>query len=344
MTQRPFSKFADIHEAQGVNGAQHRSVHEESSTSAPQPFATSVELSKRSTAFALPMVLWTIAFLAGLILLAAGSINSWMEEEAHAEKVFRARQMALSGLAIGMNTTILPGDPLLIKGDPASKEGESYAVQLNNETAFINPNIWLAQSDRVIFQRLFATWGLSEEEQEIAIDGLYDWQSPTVLRSAHGAKSGDYEAIGLDGYPPNAPFVNSQEMAMVIGFGRVMKAKPQWKKYFSTFNPGKINIMFCGPEMLTDLVGLTPEQATGFIKVCDGDGTPGSSATFQSIDDAIKLIGPNQLQQSILKNYFDITGNIRRIDSIGSCYGVTHHIIVVMSVGGSNSMLSWQEQ
>lgn len=291
------------------------------------------------------MVLWTIAFLTGLLLLTVGLLTSWVKEEAHAEKAFRARQMALSGLAMGMNINIKPGDPLLVKGDPDSKEGESFFVQLNNETAFINPNIWLAQSDRIIFQRLFTSWGVSEKDQEAAIDGLYDWQSPTTIRSTHGAKSGDYEAIGLDGYPPNAPFVNAQEMAMVIGFAPIIKAKPQWKKYFSTFNPGKINIMFCSPDMLTDLVGLTPEQVDAFIKLCDGpEGAPGSGANLGSIDDAIKLIGPNQLQTTILRNYFDVRGNIRRIDSTGTCYDVTHRVVVVMSIGSRNSILSWQEQ
>lgn len=313
-----------------------------------RPSTTANCMSRHNTmthAFALPMVLWAIAFLAGLLLLTVKTVNNWVEEESHAERAFRARQMALSGVAMGMNTNIKPGDPLLVKGDPTSKEGESFVVQLNNETAFINPNIWLAKSDRIIFQRLFTAWEVSEKDQEAAIDGLYDWQSPTTLRSAHGAKSGDYEAIGLDGYPPNAPFVNAQEMAMVIGFAPIMKAKPQWRKYFSTFNPGKINIMFCSPDMLVDVVGLTPEQVETFIKLADQpDATSGKRVPFNSIDDAIKLIGPNQLQQSILKNYFDITGNVRRIDSTGRCYGITHHIIVVMAVGGSNNMLSWQEQ
>ena len=300
-----------------------------------------------SRGFALPMVLWTIAFLAGLILLVAGTVNSWMEEESHAERVFRARQMALSGLAIGMSSIIKPNDPILTHGDPTSKEGESYSVQINNEAAFINPNLWLAQSDRVIFQRLFEKWGVSEKDQETAIDGLYDWQSPTEMRSAHGAKRAEYEDIGLEGYPPNAPFLDAREMAMVIGFAPVVKAKPQWHHYFSTYNPGKININFCGPDILMDVLGLTPEQAEAFIKICDGpEGIPGTGDTPMITDMAAagKLIGVNDLQQTLLDKYFCGVGSIRRIDSKGTCNGVTHHIIVIMGDGRGSTMLSWQEQ
>lgn len=129
---------------------------------------------KSARAFALPMVLWAIAFLAGLIILVAGSVSSWLDEESHAERSFHARQMALSGLAVGMNVYIKPNDPALIQGDPLDKDGESFSVQLNNEAGFINPNIYLARLDRVIFQRLFDKWGVSPEDQEAAIDGLID--------------------------------------------------------------------------------------------------------------------------------------------------------------------------
>jgi len=300
-----------------------------------------------SRAFALPMVLWTIAFLSGLILLVAGTVNSWVQEEGHAERVFRARQMALSGLAIAMNPTIKPNDPVLTHGDPTSKEGESFSVQINNEAAFINPNIWLAQSDHLVFQRLFEKWGVSEKDQETAIDGLHDWQSPTEMRSAHGAKRSEYEEIGLEGYPPNSPFVDAREMAMVIGFAPVVKANPKWQHYFSTFNPGKININFCGPDMLTDLLGLTPEQTEAFIKICNGpDGISGTEddVTITDMQQAGKLIGVSDLQQNLLDRYFCGTGSIRRIDSKGTCNGITHHIIVVMGDGRGKSLLIWQEQ
>ena len=46
-------------------------------------------------AIALPLVLWCIAFLAGLVILAGGVVRGWIENESLAEKKFVARQMAL---------------------------------------------------------------------------------------------------------------------------------------------------------------------------------------------------------------------------------------------------------
>lgn len=308
-------------------------------------------ISKNKNAFALPMVLWTIAFLTALILLVAGTVNNWLQEESHAQRSFRARQMALSGLAIAMNNMVAPDDPILTKGDPKSKDGESYTVQISSESALINPNIWLKQSDRLIFQKIFGSWQIPEETQEAAIDGLYDWQSPSPLRSAHGAKAGEYEAQGLEGYPPNAPFVDTREMAMVIGFAPIMKAKPSWRDYFSTYNPGQVNIIACDKNILTDLLGLTGDQADAWIKLrtpTNNSSTRGltgnNTLQLTNITDAGKLIGVSADQNNILQRYFSISGNIRRLDSIGNCFGVTHHIIVIMADGNRNNMLSWQEQ
>jgi|GEM_PF-559377 len=304
-------------------------------------------LSKSTRAFALPMVLWTIAFLTGLIILVAGSVSSWLDEESHAERVFHARQMALSGLAVGLNPRIRPNDPALIQGDPKDPDGESFSVQLNNEAGFINPNRCLAVSDRVIFERLFDKWGVSKKAQEVAIDGLIDWQSPTELRSPNGAKRAEYEKMGLVGYPPNAPFIDKNEMAMVIGFAPVMKAQPKWDHYFSTFNPGTININYCSPEMFTDILGLTPEQTEAFVKLSAGpDGVSGTEddIIFNDINQAAQLMGVSGLQQQLLLNYFGTSGNIRRIDSKGTYHGITHHIVVIMGDSRGRNILSWQEQ
>lgn len=298
--------------------------------------------------FALPMVLWSIALLTVLVMMALGTVNRWIEEATVAEKTFRARQLALSGLAIAMNQTVVPNDPILTKGNPKSDQGESYTVEITNDAGLINPNYFLNQDDRILFfQALFNAWNVSESDQEKAIDGLYDWQSPTDLRSAHGAKRGEYEAIGLEGYPPNAPFLDAREMAMVIGFAPVMKAKPNWKKYFSTYNPGKISLRAAAPEILMDLLGMTREQAESWITLSAGpDGIIGTEddLPLNSLDDAAKLMGLSSQQQVKLNSWFTLSGHVRRIDSMGNCNGTIHHIMVIMRDIASNAILSWQEE
>lgn len=104
--------------------------------------------------FALPIVLWTIALLTVLVMMALGAVNRWIDEASVAEKTFRARQLALSGLAIAMNQNVAPNDPILTKGDPKSNQGESYTVEITNDAGLINPNIFLKSPDYTFFFKL----------------------------------------------------------------------------------------------------------------------------------------------------------------------------------------------
>ena len=76
---------------------------------------------KRIQGVALPLVLWCIAFLAGLVILAGSMVESWIQSEARAEKRFIARQMALNGVAYGLNPAVNLGNPLLQNGSRESR-------------------------------------------------------------------------------------------------------------------------------------------------------------------------------------------------------------------------------
>ena len=94
-------------------------------------------------AIALPLVLWSIALLGGLVVLLAGVVGDWLESESRAERRFVARQMALSGVALGLNPAVKPGDPLLRRGSP---DGEGFEVRLENEAAKIKLKTYLSST------------------------------------------------------------------------------------------------------------------------------------------------------------------------------------------------------
>jgi len=160
----------------------------------------------RREGMALPMVLWTIALLGGITILLAGIISGWTEEETRAGKLLRAREQALSGIAVAMNPAVSPGDPLLRAANADGSEG--YSVTLGDDSGLINPNVFLGGEGadrRDLLKRLFTVWGLKPEQADVATDGLYDWQNPSPFRSLHGAKAQDYEAAGRAGLPPGPP-------------------------------------------------------------------------------------------------------------------------------------------
>jgi len=302
---------------------------------------------------ALPMVLWTIALLTSISLLLAGVIHGWILEETRSGKIFRARQQALSGIAVATNASITPGDPLLEARSADGEEG--YSVTIKDESGLINPNYFLTQAPdrRDLFKRLFASWGLDINQSDAAADGLYDWQSPSPFRSLHGAKKAEYEASGMSGMPPGAPFVSPEEMALVIGFGPVMKAKPDYRSFFTTYYNGPINILRVPKGILTDLLGLAPPQADAWLTLRAGkDRIEGTEDDIKptDINEAVGLMGVNAAQRNFLLAACGVTGGIRRIECTGFCYGVKHRITVIYEaastenpqVGGS--MLGWSEQ
>lgn len=301
---------------------------------------------------ALPMVLWTIALLAGITVLLAGILRGWVDEETLAGKQFRARQQALSGVAVAMNPQVLPGDPLLKRG--GGVEGEGYAVEIKDESGLINPNYLLSRNPdrRDILKLLFSSWKLAPEEADAAADGLYDWQSQTPFKSLHGAKAQDYAAAGLAGFPPGAPFVSPEEMELVIGFNPVTRNRPDWGSYFTTKYYGPVNLLRAPKNVLTDLLQLTPSQADAWITLRNGkDGIEGTEDDLQpgNITNAMTLMGVSGAQQAILGNVCGVRGGVRRIESTGYCNGVEHKITVVYGNSATNgaqapsSVLGWTE-
>lgn len=295
-------------------------------------------------AIALPLVLWSIAFLGGMVVLLAGVVGDWLESESRAERRFVARQMALSGIALGLNPALKPGDPLLRSGSP---DGEGYEVRLANEAAKINPNFWIEQANRLVFLRLFEGWGVELEASEAAIDGLTDWIDGDDFLSLKGAERGEYERAGRPGYPANRPLRHIREMEAVMNLSPVLAEKRDWQDYFTIWYTGKISIQHAKEPMLAELAYLTPVQIQSLLEVRAGlDGIEGTDddEKIASVEAAADFLGADSRQRAALLDFFDTSGDIRRIESTGYCFGVRHKIVVVAPVGSPGQIMSWEER
>jgi len=295
-------------------------------------------------ALALPLVLWSIAFLAGLVVLVGGSVHAWIGDESRAERVFRARQLALSGIAIGLNPAVKAGDPLLTKGD---KEGEGFQVRISDESGKINPNFWIAQNQRDVFIKLFDSWEVDPDARDAAIDGLSDWIDGDDFRSLAGAERGEYEAAGQPGFPANKPLLNAREMEAVMGLNGVLADREGWKELFTTWSNGKINIQFATAPLLESLAEFTPEQFRALFELRAGpDAVEGSDDDIQmeSIESAAAVIGVGGRQLELLETFFDVSPGVRRIESTGYCHGTRHRIVVISPESAGGQIMSWEEE
>jgi len=293
---------------------------------------------------ALPLVLWSIAFLAGLVVLVAGVVGDWVNAEIRAEKTFRARQLALSGIAIGLSPQVKAGEPLLKNGSP---ETEGFEVKLSDESGKLNPNYWIAQNNRDIFTRLFESWGVDDELRDAAIDGLVDWIDADDFRSLHGAERAEYEAAGRPGFPANRPLLNIREMEAVLGLDQVLAAQEDWKSFFTIWYNGKINLQYASEPLLESLAELTPKQCRALFELRAGpDGIEGSAddVKFASVEEAAKLIGAQGRQLEALEAFFGVAGSVRRIESTGFCNGVKHKITVIAPENSGGQIMNWEEE
>ncbi len=299
---------------------------------------------RRRRAFALPLVLWSLAFIAGLVVLVGGSVSDWVESEARAERTFRARQMALSGVALGMNPEVKAGSPLLKSG---AKDTEGFEVKISDEAGRINPNFWISQNNRAIFQQLFESWGIEREPADAAIDGLTDWVDGDDFRSMAGAEKAEYEERGREGFPANRPLLSVKEMEAVLGLDSLLASRSDWQTFFTIRHRGKINIQHASEPVLAAIARLTPRQCQALLELRAGqDGIDGSEddLEFESIESAAALAGADGVQRKALLEFFDTSGSVRRIESSGYCNGTRHEIIVLFTSEAGSRILAWEEK
>jgi hypothetical protein len=295
-------------------------------------------------AIALPLVLWCIAFVTGLVILTGGLVSGWIESESLAERKFVARQMALSGIALGLNPAIQTGSPLLRSG---SKNTEGYEVKLSNEAARINPNFWIQSGNRSLFNNLFANWGASLSEADAAIDALQDWIDADDFISLKGAERGEYERAGRPGYPANRPLKHIREMESVINLAPLLSSKQGWQDAFTIWYSGKISIQHATQPILTALAELTPNQCQSLIELRagpDGVDNTADDQKLESIEAVADLLGAGGRQRASLLEFFDTSGDLRRIESTGLCGGVLHRIVVIAPTGAPGQIMSWEER
>lgn len=292
---------------------------------------------------ALPLVLWGIALLGGLVILVASRMSEGLEEESWEGKLVRARQLALSGLALGRHPGIQPGDPLLRQGNP---ETEGWEVRFSDESGRLNPAFYIAEGERGALVALFRAWGVEDRMAQAAVDSLADWMDADDFRSLAGAESPEYLQHGLRGLPPNSPPRSLGELEMVLHLRDVLAEKENWQDYFTVLHEGRINIHHAPPALLRDLAGLDPlqiERLEQFLAGRDGVRHTEDDAEFARIEQAMGVAGAAGAQAEALRKWFGVEGQSRRIESTGFCGGVRRTISVVVSEDGS-SILAWEER
>ena len=298
---------------------------------------------------ALLLVLWAITVISFAVLWAANVVNLELETTISDSAGLRARQIAVSGVALGVHPQVKREDTELLNRDFGA--GERMEVRIRGEGARFNINQLIQQQDRITMLNLLTLWGLTPDEANALIDKWKDWTDEDEFRTGFGgAERGDYEALGIANAPANRPFRSVSEMARVLGMEQVATLKPDWADSFTIFGDGKIDVNEADAGVLQAATGIVPEMVEGILQQRRGpDGIEPSEDDFR-FEDVSQLAGwlaGSMLPPEQVLAKLSTESSVKRIDSRG-IVGERSRLISVVAASGDGgdgtTYLLWEEK
>jgi len=294
---------------------------------------------------ALLLTLWCIAVVAVTVVLTARIVDSDVENETMRARRFEARELALNGIAYGINTGLKRGSDLLHQ---KLQDGGGLDVRVSSESARLNINRLAKENGGQTLKNLFALWGVSDDEARVAVDSLADWVDKGDLRRLNGAEREELQNQTAYSLPQNRDFQSVSEMRRVRGMDVVARHQPDWSDYFSVFSRVPLDIQDAPPEVLRVVAGLSGDQADRLAEFRNGgDGLPGTfdDRVIRSLDEVITRTGLSEAQAEALRAGFQVGAEPTRVESTGQVGGMSFRICTVADRSLKKAArLSWEEQ
>lgn len=302
----------------------------------------SLHSSRRGAALAL--VLWAVFVLTTVLIVTLSLVDFEIDLESVASKRFRARQVALTGLAYASHPHIERGDPLLWQEWP---DGTKLEVDIESEDARLNINRVLGRGNTASLVKLFRFWGISERDASVAADSLKDWVDGDDFRGLNGAERGDLPAGSPYSRPENRPFQTVAEMRAVRGMDVIASVKPDWENFFSVNSSGSLNLRDAPADFL-QVFGLLDasqaEEIVSFRKGEDGKAGSGDDPKLDSVEAVGAIVSLSESQLAALQAAFSGGSGVRRIVSRGYCGAVVCEISAVGNGNPGQGYMAWVEK
>ena len=301
---------------------------------------------------ALLLVLFTLLLLSGLIISAVAFLQSGVEDYGALNHQFRARQLARSGLAFGLNPQVTNQDTALL--NQKVKPAGEFHVVITSESTKLNVNTLLEHGRDDILQSLFLKWNVPLKGVNEAINGLKKWTNGNQEIQPVGTNQpAPAQGNATPGQSPGVielvrPFEAVSEMAEAPGFDAVVEAKPDWAEYFTVWSDGTIDVNLAAPDMIALVTGVTSATAAQFVKHIWGpDGIPFTSddQPYQNWNEVMLQLGMTSQQFQLVQNLLSLNSTVDRIDSTGIIANYSTTISVVAKRASIPvSYLVWEEK
>jgi len=281
---------------------------------------------------ALLLVMWALLFMSLTVLGVIEFVTYGLDESVTAQKDFRARQLAESGLALGFHPRVHPGDPILTQ-DISDDESINVTIQVEDGRMPINAILKNEWTDTL--HDLFLQWGLEEQDISVVIDSLSDWVDGDNDVRINGAENDYYTEQGHPDYPRNKPFQSLNEMRVVRGMDKLEAVRPDWRDYFTVYGSGLLNMNGASADAIQGVAGATQQQAEDFVQLRDGpDGLPNTDDDihFKSLDEVRDALGLSTDEFNTSASRLTVDTTILRVESQGRAGNCTRVITVIAAV------------
>lgn len=292
---------------------------------------------------ALILVIWCVLVLSVATLAAARLVEQGLSSQRLASRKFDAKQVALTGIALGREPKIEKDDPLLFQ---EIRPEVRLEVVIGTEGGRININSYLARPDYNTLAELFEHWGMKEDAARSLVDCLKDWVDPGDLRSLNGAEERELAGTNYS-RPENRPFLTVAEMRGVMGMDELESVKPDWADSFSTLSGPKLDVQEASAELMEVFGKLPKEQAANLVTYRSGvDKEPGTidDIEIKSIEQVATMGGLSKAQMGSFAQNFQVGGSPVRITSTGIADQVKYTIVAVVSKRERGAPLLWWEE
>jgi general secretion pathway protein K len=291
---------------------------------------------------ALLLVLFAIILLTGLITATVAFVSNDVDEYGVLNKEFRARQLAESGLAFGIDPQVTNQDRALL--DQKMPDQGAFHVLISSESTKLNINFILQSGRDDLLTNLFVRWGVAPKTADAAVEGLHNYLSkPLSTQPASG------DANTLQAAAQNQTLFGAvAEMSLVPEFGAVMRKQPDWANFFTIWGDGKLDVNLADADAIALITGVSAATADKFVKYRWGfDGKPytADDRIYNSMDEVRAGLGMSAEQFQLVQDFLSLTSSVDRIESTGTIAGYQKQIVVVTSRDTLPiTYLSWQEK
>ena len=280
---------------------------------------------------ALVAVFWIMAVLSLAVFAAVRVVYHDSDVSTSQIHGFDALLAAERGIAVAVNPATKEDDPLLLWSD--GERGVSYRARIESEASRFNINVILIRKDKQLLTDIFTDWGLELLDAQMLVDNLVDWVDAGDLTELNGAEIDWYEEQGRPNHPFNRPFYNLEEMRLVKDMDLLEEVNPQWKKWFTIWSTGQLDINEADAALIAAAAEISPEDARTIVDYVlgpDQQRDTEDDQRFQNLTEAFGLIGLGELQQQMIGPRFTVEDATTRIVSEGRAGSVKRRITLVL--------------